>query len=84
MKLCQIAEGFILQKLRDSLISQDSSNRAINRSQPLYNASSGHDSGSRSTGISSMPIGIPYKTRHRQYMGMGPLYARPGSIKLVY
>lgn len=84
MKLNQIAEGYVLQKLRDSLSLSDYTNRPVVRSNNLYNATSGHDSGARSSGFSTMPIGIPYKTRQRQFFGMGPLYARPGSIKLVY
>lgn len=79
MKLKQISESFILQKLRDQLTSSGFFNRPVLQSTPLYQASSGHDAGSRTTGYTSLATGVPRKARHRRFLGFSQ---RPGAIYL--
>lgn len=70
MKLRDINENLIGQKLRE--ISQDMKlfRRPDLHKIPLYNAEQGTDSGSRVAGSTSYPTGIPVKKRHRQYFNM--------------
>ena len=80
MKLNQISEGFLLQKIRDQLMSSGYFNRpTLQTGSPEYQASSGFDSGSRASGDTSYSVGTPYKPRLRQFLGMT---SRPGSIRL--
>ena len=80
MKLNQITEGFLFQKLRDQLMSSGYFNRPIlHAGGPDYQPSSGFDSGSRTSGNTSYAVGVPHKPRHRQFLGMT---SRPGSIRI--
>lgn len=79
MKLRQISENFIMQKLRDQLQSSGYFNRPIVRTDQPFMPTSGHDSGSRIAGAISQPTGVPIKPRHRRYLGMEK---RLGAIRL--
>lgn len=79
MKLRQISENFIMQKLRDQLQSSGYFNRPVVQTDQPYMPSSGHDSGSRAQGAVSQPTGVPTKPRHRRYFGME---RRLGTIRL--
>lgn len=80
MKLRQISENFVGQKLREMLKGTGPYfERPGLQMQPLYDASSGHDSGARSTGGTLMPVGVPHKKRHRNALGFE---RRPGAIRL--
>lgn len=74
MKLNNIYENIIGQKLRD--ISRDTKlfRRPELHKIPLYDAEQANDSGARATGNTSYPTGIPTKKRHRKYfnMSVGP------------
>ena len=66
MRLRAIDEGFMAQKIRETLRGDNELGFTSRLPQP----SSGHDSGSRVTGSTSMPTGVPIKPRHRKYFGM--------------
>lgn len=79
MRLRQISENLLLHKLRDQMQSSGYFNRPMLHVDKPYEASSGHDSGSRIAGGSTMPTGIPKNPRLRKYLGIAN---RPGSIRL--
>ena len=80
MKLSQINENLIMQQIKGQLQSAGPySARPFLHSNWLYNASSGHDMGARTAGLTMMPTGVPHNPRHRQYLG---LENRPGTIRL--
>jgi hypothetical protein len=79
MKLTEIAEGFLSSKLKEAYKNTESFERPFVQSNPLFNPSSGHDAGSRSTGSTSSATGIPNNMRHRKFFGLSN---RPGSIVL--
>lgn len=79
MKLTEIAEGFLSNKLREAYKNSDSFERPFVQSNPLFSPSSGHDAGSRSTGSTSSSTGIPANMRQRKFFGLSN---RPGSIVL--
>lgn len=80
MKLKQISENFIGQKLREMLKSTGPFfDRPRLQMTPLYNANTGHDAGAYSTGSRLMPIGVPHRPRHRNMLGFEK---RPGTIRL--
>lgn len=54
-------------------------NRPNIHTNPLYNASSGHDASARNAGLTYLPTGVPQKLRHRKYLGME---RRLGTIRL--
>ena len=45
-------------------------NRPALHTQHLYNPNAGSDSGTRTSGGTEQPSGIPHKKRHRQYFGI--------------
>jgi hypothetical protein len=79
MKLRQIYENYIGNKLREQLQSSGYFGRPGLHSDKPYEASSGHDSGSRISGYSNLTTGVPRKIRHRKFLGLSN---RPGSITL--
>lgn len=79
MKLRQINENLIMQQIRGSLHGSNFFNRPFMQSQPLYQASSGHDSGSRTAGFSFLTTGVPTNPRHRRFLGFE---RRLGAIRL--
>jgi hypothetical protein len=70
MKLKEISENLMTQKLRE--ISQDTKlfKKPELHKIPLYDASNGTDSGSRATGNTSYTSGIPTKKRHQKFFGV--------------
>jgi hypothetical protein len=66
MKLKSIGEGFMSQKLRET-IRGDEQLGGVNR---LPVAATGYDAGNRTAGNTQMPTGVPLKPRHRKYFGM--------------
>jgi hypothetical protein len=70
MKLKQINENLIMQQLRGALKSSNFFNRPTLRQQPIYQPESGHDSGARTAGFSSMTSGMPSKPRHQKFLGL--------------
>jgi hypothetical protein len=79
VKLRQISEDFIGQKLRELLKSNAYFQKPSLHQTPLYDARSGHDSGAIATGMRLQPMGIPHKPRHRNILGFEK---RPGTIRL--
>ena len=79
MKLRQISENFLIHKLREQMQSSGYFNRPMLHSDALYQASSGHDSGSRINNGSTMTTGVPKNPRHRKYLSIAN---RPGTIRL--
>ena len=80
MKLKQISENLMMQQLRNSLAANGPYFMRPNvQVSNNYNASTGHDAGARNSGSTMLPIGIPHKPRHRQYLG---LERRTGTIRL--
>lgn len=79
MKLSLISENFVLQKLREMLKSAGYFNRPIVNTDQPYSPTSGHDAGSRAGGSTYLPTGMPWKARHRRFLGMEQ---RPGAIRL--
>lgn len=77
MKLSQINEGLILQKMYEHLKSDGYFNRPVNNDAPT--PSSGFDTGSRVAGSTSLPTGVPHKARHRKFLGLAN---RPNAIIL--
>lgn len=74
MKLKQINENLLSQKLRE--LSQDTGffQRPAVNSTPLYDADRGFDSDSRATSDVTGKKGIPTSKRHRKYfnISIGP------------
>lgn len=69
-----------MQQLRAALHHpQSDASSPLFKLDQLYNAPSGHDSGSRVEGATSQTTGVPTNIRHRQFMGMEQ---RPGTIRL--
>ncbi len=80
MKLASISEGWLLQKMREKLGAAGYfNNPMISQDSGLYNASSGHDSGSRTTGGTGYATGVPNSPRKRKFLGLAN---RPNSIVL--
>lgn len=79
MKLRQINENLIMQQLRGALHGSNYFNRPFTVTQSLYQPMSGHDAGSRSSGLTFLPTGVPTKPRHRNYLGFEK---RMGTIRL--
>lgn len=79
MKLRQISENFLIHKLRDQMQSSGYFNRPMLHSDQPYQASSGHDAGSRTSGNTSMATGVPRNPRHRRFLGIAN---RSGTIRL--
>jgi hypothetical protein len=67
MKLSSIGEGFMTHKIREALRDEPAIG-AVGSALPL--AAAGHDSGNRTAGSTSYPVGVPKKARHRKYFGM--------------
>jgi len=70
MKLRRIAEGFMLQKMREALIGVEAPIGVGSVSDKLYEPESGHDSGSQEAGGTPSLTGVPTNPRHRIYFGM--------------
>lgn len=70
MKLSDINENLMGQKLRE--ISQDTRmfQRPSLQTMPLYDAERGIDSGSRVGSNTTQATGVPFKKRHRKYFNM--------------
>jgi len=66
MRLKAIDEGFMSQKIREALRGDNE----LGYTSRLPPPASGHDSGSRVTGNTSLPTGVPTNPRHRKYFGM--------------
>lgn len=69
MKLNNIAEGFMSQKMREALPGGYLNRPFVHTNLPYFGAS-GFDSGSRISGNTSYPSGIPNKPRHRRFLGL--------------
>ena len=76
MKLSNILESFIGEKIRETLKSTDYFDRPLYQSDPAP-VQMGSLDGNNSLVTGS--TGIPAKQRHRQYLGMEK---RPGVIRL--
>ena len=70
MRLHDINENLMGQKLRE--ISQDTRmfQRPSLQTMPLYDAERGIDSGSRVGSNTTQATGVPIKKRHRKYFNM--------------
>lgn len=80
MKLASISEGWLLQKMREKLGAAGYfNNPLVSQDGGLYNAPSGHDSGSRVAGGTSYATGVPTSPRKRKFLGLAN---RPNSIVL--
>lgn len=79
MKLNSIAEGYILQNLRNQLKNSGYFDRPLIKTDNLYNPSRGFTSDSSTSGMNIYTSGIPRSNRLRSYLGLSN---RPGSIKL--
>lgn len=66
MKLNSIGEGFLAQKMREAI--RDEEHISLGSRLPM--PSSGHDKGSRASGATQQPTGVPLKPRHRKYFNM--------------
>jgi hypothetical protein len=71
MKLSIINENLIELAIKNKLGSKYFGRPGLH-SSPLYNPSSGHDSGSRVTGSSFLTGGVPKDPRHRKLLGFAP------------
>jgi len=79
MKLHQITENYISNKIREELQSSGYFNRPLAQMGQLYHGINGYDIASRAAGHTSYPSGIPSNYRHRIFLGLSN---RPGSIRL--
>lgn len=81
MKLRDIAENYMSQKMRDAIVNSKALNQRVLPAvtdQP-YEPSSGHNSSSHAIAAPSQTTGVPAKPRHRRYFGME---TRLGAIRL--
>jgi hypothetical protein len=65
MKLEEIAEGFMTQKLRECFRDDE---KLMQDKLPV--AATGFDAGNRTLGHTSYATGVPRKPRHRKFFGM--------------
>jgi len=74
MKLKQIRESFLSNKIREIQQTEPLFKRPGIKSTPLYDAERGFDSGSRATSSVSQTTGVPFKRRQRKFfnMSIGP------------
>lgn len=79
MKLKEISEGYITQKLREGLASSVYFDKPAQKLNYLYNPNAGFTSDSISSGYTFLPTGVPNTIRKRQYLGLA---RRPGSLRL--
>jgi len=79
MKLKQINENLVMQQLRGQLMTSGPYFARPNLHLQGTTQASGHDSGSRSAGLTFLPTAIPHKPRYRNYLGFEK---RPGTIRL--
>lgn len=77
MKISQIAEGLTSQYLSGGLMSY--ANRPFVHNNYPSLPTAGFDPGSRASSSLSQATGVPWKKRHRRYLGMAD---RPGTIRL--
>jgi hypothetical protein len=78
MKLADISEGYLSQKLQEKFTSSNYFDRPLYRTDQLYNPSSGFTSDSRTSGDVNYKTGVPKTIRQQQYMG---LVRRPYSLR---
>jgi hypothetical protein len=81
MKLKEITENYMSQKMRDAIIS---SKALHDRALPVaydapYEPTSGHTAIDAAANTVSQASGVPAKPRHRRFFGME---TRPGTIRL--
>jgi len=74
MKLKQIKESFLSNKIREIQQTEPLFRRPSIQSVPLYDADRGFDADSRATSGTSQKSGIPLKRRQRKFfnMSIGP------------
>jgi hypothetical protein len=71
MKLSIISENLIELAIKNKLGSKYFGRSSLHAT-PLYNPSSGHDSGSQVTGSSFLTSGVPKNPQHRKLLGFAP------------
>lgn len=69
MKLSDITESFMSQKLREALPGNYLNRPFVHTSLPYFGAS-GFSSDARNSGNTFLPSGVPHKPRNRRFLGL--------------